>query len=258
MMKIKAIILSLISIFWGQGYAANLNPVTVEQVHAIVSDLATYTAGLGVKIVNNVVSQTPSLSIGDFYQGGVIFYIDATGRHGLSVSLNNLSSAPYLSGCGQGVCPLVGASANGIGAGRANSTLMIASQMNIDSTASPNAAQQAASLYVKAATGKNDGDLCTPDQTAPTNCLGDWYIPSMNEFSLLAEQMNAGTLDKALQEYGGSVLNSPHAYWQSTETSSVAADNAYGVQYHPGETPVLQLDTEDKSEVNNVRAIRQF
>jgi hypothetical protein len=70
MVKIKAIILSLISIFFGQGYAANLNPVTVEQVHAIVSDLATYTAGLGVKIVNNVVSQTPFLSIGDFYQGG--------------------------------------------------------------------------------------------------------------------------------------------------------------------------------------------
>jgi hypothetical protein len=38
-----------------------------------------------------------NLSIGDYYQGGIIFYIDETGKHGLIVSTSDLGAAPW--GC---------------------------------------------------------------------------------------------------------------------------------------------------------------
>ncbi|NRA10888.1 MAG: transposase [Crocinitomicaceae bacterium] len=44
-----------------------------------------YTAGTGIDITNNVISASDicGLSIGDTYQGGIIFYLDASGCHGL-------------------------------------------------------------------------------------------------------------------------------------------------------------------------------
>ncbi|HOY30347.1 MAG TPA: DUF1566 domain-containing protein [Bacteroidales bacterium] len=53
------------------------------------------TAGAGIDITNNVISTTGSVtsySAGDLAQGGLVFWVDETGQHGLIVSLVDIST----------------------------------------------------------------------------------------------------------------------------------------------------------------------
>lgn len=145
--------------------------------------------------------------IGSKYGGGIVFYLDKTGQHGLVCSENDLGIAIWSSYDG-----LIGAYGNGIGdgSGMAN-TKKIAEEL---------------SWYG----GKGTSiDTKTPAPTAARLCLesnyngyNDWYLPTKDELNLLYNNKNII----------GGFAN--YDYWSSTEISYGKAwmQNTYtGLKY---------------------------
>lgn len=125
-------------------------------------------------------SGATTLSIGQNYQGGIIFWLDATGQHGLIAATTDQGTAiewyngPYT---------VTNAVRDGIGAGMYNTERIIANQ----------------------GAGSYAAQLCANYQNGG---YGDWYLPSKYELNLLYAQQSA---------VGGFSISSN--YWASTEDS---------------------------------------
>ncbi len=248
------------------GYTAPSNPVSESFVRRLIQDAlnslnlsSTLTAGSGISITNDTISTDPFLSIGDFYQGGVVFYVDATGRHGLIVSLNDQStSVPWFGGCdssGGTACPQLLAQANGNGAGLKNTVLMVDRQALFDVSAT-NAGIVASTFSVESATGKNDANVCNVGEINSAICVGDWYLPSSNELVQLLTQTLAGTLTTTMTTYGGTLPETNAPYWASNESSTSPATNAVAFSISGG---VIITVGDFKEALNyRARAIRTF
>jgi hypothetical protein len=168
---------------------------------------------VGQTLVWNGVAWIPTEhAIGDLYQGGIIFWVDAEGQHGLIAAKADQSSGIQWY---NGTSKITGTSGDGIGAGAMNTALIVAAQIN-DTVGGNFAAKVAADYSVQ-----DDG---TTDCTGATNetCYGDWYLPSKVELNLLYAQKTVALF--TLDDY----------YWSSTEVTSDGAwvqrfDN--GTQY---------------------------
>jgi len=151
-----------------------------------------YTAGSGIDITGNVISISTidcGLEVGDIYQGGIIFYLDASGCHGLISAPTDQSTGIRWYG---GSFTNTRARAEGIGAGLKNTLIIIANQGPVDGNSF-------------AAT------VCNEYFGASGWYDGDWYLPSKYELNLLY-------LQKAV--VGGFTTSS---YWSSTESASNSA-----------------------------------
>jgi hypothetical protein len=118
-----------------------------------------YTAGTGIDISNNVISTTCGLSIGQSYQGGIIFHLDASGCHGLICATSDQSA-----GANWGSYVTTGATYDGLKAGLSNTSLIV--DIN---TSSANAANLCNDYVVYS----NEG------------LYNDWYLPSKQELNLM-------------------------------------------------------------------------
>jgi hypothetical protein len=167
--------------------------------------------------------------IGESYGGGIVFFVYDNGQHGLIATLSDLRGDLW-SACTNCYSNFdtttTMARANGIGAGKANTAIIIANQ------------------------GHGNGDVLKPEFTAhyaARECnefsvtidgitYGDWYLPSLFELQLLLMQRNV---------IGG--FNVKY-YWSSTES-------------FPGMAWVVSDGGTDESPMrqpNGVRAIRAF
>lgn len=166
--------------------------------------------------------------VGDFAKGGVVFWVDDTGKHGLVVTKFDLtSSIRWFAGSfgntyGRG---------DGLYAGKSNTNIIIGAH---GSVGDDNA------LY--AARLVNEYQATESGIT-----YGDWYLPSNYELNLL--YLNRKTIDTTAVDNGGEILSSS-LYWSSTEVSNTSAN-------------VVNLSTGDvdsaiKNASNYVRAIRSF
>jgi hypothetical protein len=136
--------------------------------------------GAGTTASPYVVNSTAggsSLAIGDSYQGGIIFWLDATGQHGLIAATADQSTGIQWY---NGTFTVTNAVRDGIGAGMYNTERIIANQ----------------------STGSYAAQLCANYQGGG---YGDWYLPSKYELNLLYLQKTA---------VGG--FASAY-YWSSTE-----------------------------------------
>lgn len=125
------------------------------------------------------------LKIGDSYQGGIIFWLDDTGRHGLIASIADQST-----GVIWGSTTFATTTGDGIYAGEMNTTLIIATEMISGKT-------------------KDIAARFCADYEATENRIiyGDWYLPSLSELQKL-------NLQKTV------VGNfSENVYWSSTEAN---------------------------------------
>lgn len=161
----------------------------------------------------------PSLFIGQSYAGGIIFYIDGTGLHGLIAAVSDQSSGiAWITG-GSTQSTLNGNTLTALGTGQANTNFMMAQ------TDYTGGAAQVCDDYTNTETG--------------TGVYSDWYLPSKDELNKLY-------LNNAV--VGGFVTNND--YWSSSEDIYYVA----WVQYL---TTGGQAGN-NKTALNPVRAIRSF
>jgi len=169
--------------------------------------------------VNGTNISSGTLAIGDSYQGGIIFWLDATGQHGLIAATTDQSTGVRWYAGTNGNTQAKG---DGLYAGKANTSIIIAAQVAIGDDNATYAARICNELQI------TEGD----------KIYGDWYLPSKYELNLLYLQNTA---------VGG--FASAY-YWSSTEFDDVHAWSqsfANGDQYRDYKHNALY-----------VRAVRAF
>jgi hypothetical protein len=102
--------------------------------------------------------------IGESYGGGIVFYVYDNGQHGLIVAMTDQSTGIRWSG---GTVTYTMALADGVGAGKANTAIIIASQGHGDGVS-------------YAARICNEYSVTIGGVT-----YGDWYLPSKYELNLM-------------------------------------------------------------------------
>lgn len=175
--------------------------------------------------------------IGDLYNGGIVFWVDSTGEHGLIASKTDVNQT-------QGIQWRNGASGNritnargdGIGAGEGNTRLIISQQTN-DSQPGTFAALLAFTYKVL-----EDGQTpCPTPVPASLTCYGGWYLPSAHELSLIKINLSQQ----------GFASFAPDFYWSSTEVGST---KAWMQNFGTGE----QIASDKASTLGQVRAVSRF
>ena len=167
---------------WDKDYADLINiPAAADGSETKV------TAGTNVTVTGSGTTASPyvvnstaggsTLAIGDSYQGGIIFWLDATGQHGLIAATTDQSTGIQWY---NGNNTTTNAVRDGIGAGMYNTERIIANQ----------------------STGSYAAQLCANYQGGG---YGDWYLPSKYELNLLYQQRTV---------VGGFAIA---AYWSSSE-----------------------------------------
>ena len=145
--------------------------------------------GVGTTASPYVVNATgaTALAIGDSYQGGIIFWLDATGQHGLIAATDDQSTGIQWY---NGTYTVTNAVRDGIGAGKFNTERIIANQ----------------------GAGAYAAQICANHQGGN---YGDWYLPSKYELNLLY-----------LQKGDVGVFASAY-YWSSSEDDNANAWNQF-------------------------------
>jgi hypothetical protein len=167
--------------------------------------------------------------VGDFAQGGVVFYVDESGQHGLVVAKNDLPAIRWFAG----TYGKTRADGNGIYAGAANNVIIIPAQLFIGDDGNPYAAATCNELQI----------------TEGTTTYSDWYLPTPAELELLGA--NYTIVDATATANGGTnLLTSP--YWSSKEANN---SDAIAVNITPIGT---NLFTINKAASFNIRAVRRF
>ncbi|MCF8255734.1 MAG: DUF1566 domain-containing protein [Bacteroidia bacterium] len=145
--------------------------------------------GAGTTASPYVVNSTAggsSLAIGDSYQGGIIFWLDATGQHGLIAATADQSTGIQWY---NGTYTVTNAVRDGIGAGMYNTERIIANQ----------------------STGSYAAQLCANYQGGG---YGDWYLPSKYELNLLYLQKTAVGGFASAYYWSSTEGNNYNAWWQ--------------------------------------------
>ena len=176
---------------------ADIGADTISGCDSVLISTNTITNGSYEWITSN-----SSLSIGDTYQGGVIFYIDGTGQHGLVAAIHDLP-AQHVWGCY--LTMISGADGKAIGTGNQNTLDIVA-----ECSETPIAAEEALA-YVSGG-------------------YSDWYLPSKGE---LLEMYN--TFGNGAQY--GNMDGFVYLYWSSSEYT---ANSAWYVNFDSGYTGVTE------------------
>jgi hypothetical protein len=185
-------------------------------------------------VAANTAKVSPTVyNIGDFAMGGIVFWLDETGQHGLVCAKEDQDS-------GSGVRWYAGAYGNthakgdGLYAGRANTTIIIAAQVAIGDDGSTYAARICNELEI------TEGGIT----------YGGWYLPSKAELNEM--YLNRTAINSTAIANSGSNLSifSYQYYWSSTE---IAANSAWKQHFDDG-VPTYN----NKANANYVRAVRAF
>ena len=173
-------------------------------------------------------SGSTTYSVGDFAQGGIVFWVDETGQHGLVAAKEDQSTGVrwYAGTYGN-----TQAKGDGPFSGEANTSIIIAAQVAIGDDGSTYAARICNELQV----------------TEGGKTYGDWYLPSKEELNLMYQ--NKATIDATAGVNGGSGFASAY-YWSSTEDNY---DYAW-LQYFEGGFQYYSY----KDNTYRVRAVRAF
>ena len=197
-----------------------------------------YTAGDGISIEGGVIKiERKTHQIGSLYRGGIIFWLDEAGEHGLIASkhdVNNGHGVQWRNGVSGN--KVTNARGDGVGAGEGNTNLIIA-QQTMDQQTGTFAALMAASFKVQ-----EDGETpCTTPSALNVTCFGGWYLPSIQELALLKSNLGQQ----------GFAQFAPDFYWSSTEASSTTA---WMQNFSTGE----QVASKKDSTLGQIRAVSRF
>ncbi len=166
-------------------------------------------------------AKATDLQIGDYHEGGIIYYLDFVAEHGYVVSISDLdTAAPWCNSAS----PTTGADGTVLGTGMQNTADIIAS-CGMDNAAG-----------IADAFSENGFD--------------DWYLPSKEALIDIyhnREKINAGALANGGTEF------SLAKYWASSEFDVGMGDKGYSLDFSTGNTiGVVKTDS------LRVRAVRAF
>jgi len=169
--------------------------------------------------------------VGDFAQGGIVFWVDESGQHGLVCAKTDQSTGArwYAGTYGN-----TQAKGDGPFAGEANTSIIIAAHVAIGDDGSTYAARICNELQV----------------TEGGKTYGDWYLPSKEELNLMYQNRTA--INTTATTNGGSGFGSSY-YWSSTEESNINGCCAWGQYFLNGNQPIT-----NKNMVLKFRAVRAF
>ena len=171
--------------------------------------------------------------VGDLAEGGIVFYVDETGQHGLEAALEDLTEGatdPY--GLGYGYewgCyfeNVSGADGAAIGTGYQN-TMDIVNQGCATENGGITAAQAALDAEI--------------------NDYSDWFLPSNDELNEMYNTIGPGGLGSNIGGFGNS---NDSYYWSSSEINNMTA---WSIDFGNGGT-----GDDDKVNPSRVRVIRAF
>ncbi len=194
------------------------------------------TAGANITVTGTGTTASPYMvktktySEGDFAHGGIVFWVDETGQHGLVCAKKDQSTGVRWYA---GTFGYTRAKGDGPYAGKANTSIIIAAHVAIGDDGNTYAAR-----------------ICNELQITENGITyGDWYLPSMEELNLMYQ--NRAKINATAVLHGGSSLASAW-YWSSTEFFS---DKALIIGY-----PYGNPSSATKSNNTNigVRAVRAF
>ena len=193
---------------WDKDYADLINtPAAADGSETKV------TAGTNVTVTGSGTTASPyvvnatagsgstTYSVGDFAQGGIVFWVDETGQHGLVAAKEDQSTGVRWYAGTHGNTQAKG---DGPFSGEANTSIIIAAQVAIGDDGSTYAARICNELQV----------------TEGGKTYGDWYLPSKEELDLMYQ--NKATIDATAGVNGGSGFASAY-YWSSTENNNYSA-----------------------------------
>ncbi|MBV6463578.1 MAG: hypothetical protein OKBPIBMD_01011 [Chlorobi bacterium] len=185
---------------------------------------ATEVAGSNVTLGWAVVSGSGSHYVGEHHAGGIVFWVDSLGNHGLIVSMIDLDANEAWSNVDSVACGNTTSDD-----GKVNTANIIAQTDHTSSAA------------------KLCDDYFNVDYG--TGRFNDWYLPSRDEFELL-KNSNV-EVENALSVYGApATLFDVNVYWTSTET-----DNKNSIAYSFDTYSFVSVR---KNTTHYVRAIRSF
>jgi hypothetical protein len=206
------------------------------------------TAGANITVTGTGTTTTPYIvgatahKIGDLYGGGVIFYVDPSGQHGLIAASEDISASN-----GEGYDTYfpwfdvywpdgpdyiyTSTTGDGLGAGVMNTTLIVAAQISY-------------SHYYGNGVGNFSAKVCADYEVTDEDGItfGDWYLPSKYELNLLYLQRAA--VGGFIDDY----------YWSSTEYDY---SSAWYQDFTEGDGGYQDYYFKDYY-YNRVRAIRAF
>lgn len=236
----------------GNGFSGNYNDLTEKPVFAAVATTGNYndlankpvtdgsetklTAGSNISVSGAgsnanpyVVNAVPTHYPGELFGGGVVFYVDPGGEHGLIVSMTDLGTEVW-----SYVADSVGNGAKSPWNGQGNTNAIIKQTGHISSAA------------------KKCDDYINADYG--TGIFNDWYLPAINQLSEL--YFSIYTVNRALDNDGNSKTTALYykPYWSSTESWNIFAGGyAYFFNFE-----TFVADKYSKSNPLFVRAIRTF
>ena len=129
--------------------------------------------------------------IGEKFQGGIVFYIDASGQHGLiAAPTDQTVNIPWWNGSYKST----GATGTAVGTGQANTKAIILAQ----------------------GSGNNAASIC---RSLTIGGYTDWFLPSKDELNLMFVNIGPGA-NGANANLGGFGI---YVYWSSSESNSQTA-----------------------------------
>jgi len=165
--------------------------------------------------------------VGELFGGGIVFWIDNSGQHGLIVSLVDISTSSTWSDVSG---TLIGSAAQSTWNGQSNSLAIIGQNGHTTSAA------------------KKCDDYTNADYG--TGIFSDWYLPAIDQLSLIYQARYI--LNKNIEGTSATNILSLTYYWSSTERTNTLVwfqYFGYGNAY---------FDYSSKNNTNSVRAIRSF
>ena len=169
----------------------------------------------------------PTYAVGDFAQGGIVFWVDETGKNGLVCAKTDQSTGIR---CYAGTNGNTRAKGDGPYAGELNTRIIVSAQVAIGDDGATYAARICNELQI----------------TEGGKTYGDWYLPSKEELNLMYQ--NKAVIDATATANGGAAFVEP--YWSSKEF-----DNTF--MWRQDFTSGIQSVT-GKSATFDVRAVRAF
>ncbi|MGM0566673.1 MAG: DUF1566 domain-containing protein, partial [Bacteroidota bacterium] len=209
--------------------ASKSNVLELDNTTAFTPD-ADYEPATKKYVDDNAGGGSTTYSVGDFAHGGIVFWVDETGQHGLVCAKEDQNGGSGIRWYA-GTYGVTRATGDGPFSGELNTAIIISSQVSIGDDGSDYAAQICNDLQV----------------TEGGKTYGDWYLPSKEELDLMYQ--NKATIDATAGVNGGSGFASTY-YWSSTEAN---ATYAFTFNFNFGFTVGIP-----KADTYSVRAVRAF